>query len=124
MQHAVLDAQRFVRPAPPRIDVAILRRAAWDEYIVSFDYEDRAGKNTQRSVKPLGIVYLEQTNMLLAWCLLREDYRTFRLDRMDALFVTDTSFRPQRVSLLRDHLALIRNELEASAGARSHTEWR
>ncbi|MEL7097342.1 MAG: YafY family protein [Pseudomonadota bacterium] len=124
LQHAVLDAQRFVRPAPPRIDVACLRRAAWDEHVVSFDYEDRAGQNTQRSVKPLGIVYLEQTNMLLAWCLLREDFRTFRLDRMNALVVTETSFRPQRVSLLREHLSLIRSELEASAGARSHSDWR
>lgn len=124
LQHAVLDAQRFIRPTPPRIDVARLRQAAWDELVVSFDYIDRVGASTRRPVKPLGIVYLEQTNMLLAWCFLRTDFRTFRLDRMDALEVTGQSFRPHRVTLLREHLALIRRELEGSAEPRSHSEWR
>ncbi|MEO0939539.1 MAG: YafY family protein [Pseudomonadota bacterium] len=124
LQHAVLDAQRFIRPEPPRIDVARLRQAAWDECVVAFDYTDRHGVQTRRSVKPLGIVFLEQTNMLLAWCLLRKDFRSFRLDRMDALDVTDQSFRPHRVPLLRAHLAQIRCELEASAEPRSHSEWR
>lgn len=108
LKHAILDAQRFWRPAPPVIDVATLRQATWDEICVSFDYEDANGAQTERTVKPLGIVYFDRSNMLLSWCLLREDFRTFRLDRMRALKVTDQSFRPQRVSLLREHLTRLR----------------
>lgn len=112
LKHAVLDAQRFARPTAPTIDVARLRRATREEFSVRFDYEDAKGRQTQRMVKPLGIVYLENTSMLSAWCHLREDFRVFRLDRMRELEVTDLSFRPHRVALLRDHLERIRAETE------------
>lgn len=115
LKHAVLDARRYWRPEPPRIDVAKLRQAAWDEVGVRFAYVDAKGDQTERTVKPLGLVYMENTNVLLAWCLLRQDFRVFRLDRMDNLVVTSDSFRPHRVPLLRDHLALIRAETEAQA---------
>ncbi len=115
LKHAVLDARRYWRPEPPRIDVSKLRQAAWDELSVRFHYKDAKGNQTERTVKPLGIVYLQDTNTLLAWCHLREDFRVFRLDRMDELHVTDQSFRPHRVPLLRDHLARIRAEIEAEA---------
>lgn len=110
LQHAVLDARRYRPRAQPLIDVGALRRAAWDEVSVRFAYCDRLGAQTERMVKPLGIVFFDDANMLLAWCHLREDFRTFRLDRMDALEITDQSFRPHRVSLLRDHLALLRQK--------------
>lgn len=113
LKHAILDAHRFWRPEAPIIDVGVLRQATWDELCVHFDYEDAEGNKTERTVKPLGIVYMDNSNMLLAWCLLREDFRSFRLDRMLSLTVTDQSFRPQRVSLLRDHLAHIRACREA-----------
>ena len=114
LKHAVLDARRYWRPDPPRIDVAILRQAAWDEVSVRFAYHDAKGEETERAVKPLGIVYLQNTNVLLAWCHLRKDFRVFRLDRMDDLMVTNDSFRPHRVSLLRDHLDRIRCEVEVA----------
>lgn len=120
LKHATLDAQRFWKPEPPVIDVAVLRQATWDELCVRFDYEDAEGAQTQRTVKPLGIVYWDNSNMLLSWCLLREDFRNFRLDRMRQLSVTDQSFRPQRVSLLRDHLERLR--AARSAYQREHTQ--
>jgi predicted DNA-binding transcriptional regulator YafY len=115
LKHAVLDARRYWRPEPPRIDIAKLRQAAWDEVSVRFAYQDAKGAQTERSVKPLGIVYMENTNVLLAWCHLRQDFRVFRLDRMDELTITHDSFRPHRVSLLRDHLARIRAETDDAA---------
>ena len=115
LKHAVLDARRYWRPDPPRIDVAELRKATWDELSVRFSYQDAKGAKTDRTVKPLGIVYFQDTNVLLSWCHLREDFRIFRLDRMDDLQVTDQSFRPHRVPLLRDHMAKIRAETQEYA---------
>ena len=115
LKHAILDAQRFRRPAPPAIDAAKLRQATWDELCVQFDYEDANGAQTTRTVKPLGIVYYDSSNMLLSWCVLREDFRNFRLDRMLNLVVTEQSFRPHRVSLLREHLAQMRENAFHSA---------
>lgn len=119
LQHAVLDARRYAQPIVPRIDVAELRKATWDEEIVAFSYEDAKGDVSIRDVKPLGIVFLQDTNMLMAWCLLRQDFRVFRLDRMDDLSRTGASFRPNRVALLRDHMARIREEVAAAAEDRA-----
>ena len=115
LQHAILDVRRFRRPAPPSIDVADLRAATWDEETVRFAYTDAKGATSVREVDPLGIVYMLDTNMLLAWCHLRNDNRVFRLDRMNELRRTGQSFRPRRVPMLRDHLARLRAELEALA---------
>jgi predicted DNA-binding transcriptional regulator YafY len=118
LKHAVLDARRFRKPTPPVIDVSILRGATWDEKCVRFDYVDNSGQATTRSAKPLGIVFMDFSNCLLAWCLLRQDFRVFRLDRMLTLDVTDQSFRPHRVALLREHLDLIREAGGQSAADR------
>ncbi len=119
LQHAVLDAHRFQTPPVITVDVASLRTATWDEVAVRFDYTDAKGQPTRRTVDPLGLVYMENTNMLLAWCHLRKDFRTFRLDRMRSLDRTEQSFRPRRVPMLREHLALIRLDIEGSAKDRS-----
>lgn len=119
LQHAILDARRFVRPDPPQIDVAQLRAATWEEETVTFAYTDKNGAASERSVDPLGIVYMQETSMLLAWCHLRQDFRAFRLDRMDDLRNTGASFRPRRVPMLRDFTALMRAEAEEVAKARA-----
>lgn len=120
LQHAILDARRFFRPDPPRIDVAALRSATWEEEGVRFAYVDAKGAQTMREVDPLGIVYMQDTNMLMAWCHLRKDFRVFRLDRMDDLERTGRSFRPRRVPMLRDYTAKLRAEALAMAERRTH----
>ena len=110
LQHAILDARRFFRPDPPRINVAVLRAATWEEETVRFTYVDAKGAKTTREVDPLGIVYMQDTNMLMAWCHLRGDFRAFRLDRMNDLERTGRSFRPRRVPMLRDYTARLRAE--------------
>ena len=112
LRHAVLAAHRFKRPEVPSIPVADLREATWDEMEVLFDYTDAKGATTTRQVKPLGLVYFDLSTILIAWCLLRRDVRTFRLDRMSDLQVTKQSFRPHRVAMLRDALVKIRAQRE------------
>jgi len=119
LSHAVLTARRFDRPAPPSIDVKTLRDATWDEVIVSFSYRDGKGADTHRAVKPLGLSYMDRSTMMLGWCLLREDFRVFRLDRMQDLVRTDVSFRPARIPLLRQAIAQIQAEIAAQADHRT-----
>ena len=102
LEHAVLTATRFERPPSPGIDAKALRRAAWEERTIRFDYTDASGSPTQRSADPLSIVFMQASHCLMAYCHLREDFRVFRLDRMQNLDVTDGSFRPRRVPLLRE----------------------
>lgn len=104
LKHAVLTAHRFFPTPAPGVDASALRKACWEEKQVTFSYTDRNGAPTQRTVKPLSIVFFEQSHCLIAECQLRQAFRTFRLDRMAALEVTSQSFRPHRVRLLREAL--------------------
>jgi predicted DNA-binding transcriptional regulator YafY len=65
------------------------------------------------------MVDMDFDNCLLAWCMLRKDFRGFRLDRILSLVATEESFYQHRVALLRDHLNPIRAETDASAKVRN-----
>lgn len=119
LQHAVLDARRFVRPPEPGIDVRALRTATWDEATIAFHYEDAKGALSERQADPLSIVFMQNAHMLMAWCHLRRDFRAFRLDRMRALTLTGSSFRPRRVSLLREYHEVLRAEFQERAKDRA-----
>ncbi len=109
LKYAVLHADRMVRPPLPTVDVRALRQATWDERTVEMDYIDVEGRATTRRVDPLSIVFFKETHNLIAWCHLRQAYRNFRLDRMQNLTITDASFRPRRVPMLRDAIEVLSN---------------
>ena len=106
--HAVLHVYRH-RPREVRqAALSVLREAAWEERAVDIAYRDEAGQATRRRVWPLAVAYLDETLIMVAWCCLRQDFRRFRLDRIDAAEPTEESFRPRRVGLLRDYVATLR----------------
>ncbi len=122
LQHAVLDAHRYAPRPDIQVDVAKLREATWDEVSVILTYTDAKGVATERRVDPLGFVYLDRSNVLMAWCHLRHDFRTFRLDRISHFERTANSFRPKRVSMLREHLERIRCNITESAEHRTRPD--
>ena len=115
LQHAVLSAKHFHQTPVLSISVAELRKATRQEVAVEFSYCDAKGVGSERRVNPLGIVYMDQTTVLLAWCHLRRDFRVFRLDRMQSLEITTESFRPRRVPMLRDALERIKRDVARMA---------
>ncbi|AOF94087.1 YafY family protein [Sinorhizobium sp. RAC02] len=105
--HAVSQVYRFDRRDPPTVDVGLLREACWQEHAVVIGYVDAEQRRSDRQVLPLAIVYLERVLVLLAWCCLRQDFRKFRVDRITDIQVTEVSFRPRRVPMLRDFVAIL-----------------
>ena len=103
-EHAVLYAKRFYNRPEISIDIEALRHATRAEQVVELDYADVEGARTLRAVQPLAIVFFDRSLVVLAWCELRQDYRSFRIDRIQKMTVTERSFRPRRVSMLREYL--------------------
>lgn len=118
MAPAAVTARRKLRDAATAIDRALreqslligppgaappwpeLRAAIRDERRVDLDYRDDAGQRTRRRVWPLVVGIFDDCAMLGAWCELRRDFRHFRLDRIEALSITDERLpRPHRVLL-------------------------
>jgi len=114
LEHSSLHAKRFHARPEIKIDVGKLRGSIRAETVVEIHYSDQNDTKTKRTIYPLGIIFLESTLVLASWCLLRQDFRTFRLDRIIEVIETNQSFRPKRVSLLRDLFAKFKAERDAS----------
>ena len=69
-----------------------LREATEQMRVVELVYRDAAGQGTRRSVQPLGLFYWGASWTLAAWCEMREGFRSFRLDRIAELTLTDRVF--------------------------------
>ena len=100
--HAVQQTYRFDKRPPAPANLALIRKACWDEMALDITYADKDGAATQRRVLPLSVVFMDRSLMLLAWCCLRQDFRWFNLHRISAALSTTESFRPRRVPLLRE----------------------
>jgi len=73
-----------------------LRRALSHERWVLLRYTDGEGQQTERTVVPLGLYFWGKQWLLAGYCLLRRDYRTFRVDRVHDL--TDADPDPARLA--------------------------
>ena len=89
---------------PITFDLAELRRAVRGQIKVHFRYTDVIGQPSERTVRPLSLAYFGPVWVLAAWCELRTDFRTFRLDRMEGFAVTGDRFRPEPGKTLHDFL--------------------
>ena len=65
---------------------------------------DAVAEASERTVRPLCLAYFGPVWMLSAWCELREDFRTFRLDRIDGFEVQADRFRLEPGKTLHDFL--------------------
>ena len=59
-----------------------LRRGVNEKLKVRFDYIDASGRSTARTVRPVCLTFWGKTWLVSAWCELRDDFRSFRPDRM------------------------------------------
>lgn len=60
----------------------IIRQAANRRHKLLLDYVDGAERSTRRVVWPLALSFWGGMWLIAGWCELREDFRTFRLDRV------------------------------------------
>jgi predicted DNA-binding transcriptional regulator YafY len=66
-------------------DVTTVARACRDRERLHFDYRNRDRQATRRSVDPHSLVLFQYRWYLVAWDIDRNDWRTFRLDRLGAI---------------------------------------
>ncbi|ATG56218.1 DNA-binding protein [Brachybacterium ginsengisoli] len=72
-----------------------LATAVRDGVRVRVDYERADGERAERRLEPHRVLSMEGRWYLFAWDLDREDWRTFRLDRMLAVHASTFAFTPR-----------------------------
>jgi len=70
-----------------------IRQAIESTQRISIAYLDASDNISSRTIEPLGLVYWGAKWTLVAHCLLRNDYRQFRIDRIQQCHVTDEAFK-------------------------------
>jgi predicted DNA-binding transcriptional regulator YafY len=75
--------------------LTVIAGACRDHERLRFAYSSRVGDDTRRLVEPHGLVSTGRRWYLLAWDCGREDWRTFRVDRIAACPTTDRRFDPR-----------------------------
>jgi predicted DNA-binding transcriptional regulator YafY len=87
-----------------------LREAVQSHHKLRLDYRDVSGDASERTVRPLGCFYWGKVWTLSTWCELRNDFRGFRIDRMDAVDVLPERFRDEPGKTLADMLRQVKAE--------------
>ncbi|MFY0581494.1 helix-turn-helix transcriptional regulator [Cystobacter fuscus] len=84
--------------AGPTVDaeaLAVIANTCRDELQLRFDYGNREGEASERHVEPYRLVHTRFRWYLLAYDLEREDWRTFRVDRIGPKPRPGRAFRPR-----------------------------
>ena len=82
--------------------LATVRAAMRAEKTLHIDYADAQGRTSERAIWPAALAYYEEKQVIAAWCLLRRDYRSFRIDRIAAARIGDEGFGRRRAVLMAD----------------------
>jgi predicted DNA-binding transcriptional regulator YafY len=102
LRHRVAALHGFIVPLVrrgPTVDaerLSTIAGACRDHECIRFLYNDRAGAPSARSVEPHRLVHTGYRWYLAAWDLSRNDWRTFRVDRIAGKLKTSTQFKPRR----------------------------
>ena len=99
-----LYAAPWAHDAPSAERLGLLRDAATARRRIRFDYADAQGTATTRTARPLGCYHWDAVWTLAAWCEHRQQFRSFRVDRMRTLAVLDDVFRDESGRTLADFL--------------------
>ncbi|MBQ4810937.1 DNA-binding transcriptional regulator [Pseudoalteromonas luteoviolacea] len=86
----------------------VLREAIEAKNHLSMTYIDVKQDTSERTIEPLGLVYWGGKWTVIAYCLLRQAYREFRLDRIVALSTLDSHFEHAVDKNLAHYIELVK----------------
>ncbi len=105
LRPVLLDAPLYVPsygelPAD-KIDIRRLRDALRTGFKIRIDYVDEEARSTKRTVWPTAMGFHQSSRILVAWCEMRDAFRHFRTDRIEALDILEDRCPVRRPVLLR-----------------------
>ena len=85
----VFTGREATRAAP---HMPMLRAAIRAQERLSITYTDESGLDSHRDIRPLQLEFWGRVWTLAAWCEARQDFRSFRVDRIRAITPTGETF--------------------------------
>jgi predicted DNA-binding transcriptional regulator YafY len=94
--HSVTLSLGNSQSAPPVDVLTRIASACRDHIKVKLNYKNREGKGSSRTLEPLRLAHANNRWYLVAWDMQREDWRTFRVDRIERVVATGQQFVPRK----------------------------
>ncbi|UXN69279.1 YafY family transcriptional regulator [Devosia neptuniae] len=88
------------------IDAAEIRLAIRDERKITIGYRSLDEAVSRRTIWPFLIGFFEEARIVAGWCELRQDYRHFRVDRIETVERLPERYPKRRAVMLREWRAL------------------
>lgn len=93
-----------------------LERACEDRLVTAISYTDASGAASERSIRPLALWFWGGSWTVIGWCQKRDDFRMFRVDRIETMTPTGSTFRPEKGKTLHDFYAQMIDRGEVPQG--------
>jgi predicted DNA-binding transcriptional regulator YafY len=77
-----------------------LQVAISNQTVINIDYRNAKEESSKRKLEPIGLIYYAFSWHLIGWCYLRNEYRDFKLQRIQHLQLTDQLFEK------KDHISI------------------
>jgi predicted DNA-binding transcriptional regulator YafY len=87
-----------------RDNLGPVRNALQAKRKIHMDYLNQKEELSQRTIQPLGLFFWGKVWTLVAWCEIRQDFRHFRVDRIQKLKILEENCEPSPGQTLKDYL--------------------
>ena len=92
-----------------------LRLAINASQIIAVVYCDEKSQTTERRLHPTALLFWGNVWTLVAWCELRNDFRSFRVDRFQSLQLLEEKFMQELGQRYEDFLVQVRQRMAVEA---------
>lgn len=87
-----VDFSDWIQGKPQQNTFDLIKNAIFQKKVISFCYFNSKGNNSKRNARPICLVFKSKDWYLYAFCLLRNDYRFFKLTRIRQVEVLSDTF--------------------------------
>jgi predicted DNA-binding transcriptional regulator YafY len=104
LQPKLDSSNLIIAPSPLPIDIvdlALIRRAIRHEHMLDISYEDVNGAATERRIWPFALGFFDRARVTVAWCELRQAFRSFRTDRIREAETTGKRYPRRKADMLK-----------------------
>lgn len=88
--------------------LSALQKAIAEKIVLFIRYQTNMETISERMVEPVGLWHYSNHWHLIGWCRLRNNYRDFRVSRIQRLQLKDEVFTPRSYQSLKDYISSFR----------------
>lgn len=93
-----VDFSDWIQNKPKQDIFNLIKNAIFAKKLISIKYFGSNGKITERSVQPLKLIFKSKDWYLYGFCLMKNNYRYFKLTRIKTLELLTETFSPIAIS--------------------------